>query len=167
MNKFAILLLNLILISTVFAGQITQQDIPTFTDEDIEKYKKGYETDLSPQHIDHDENEAIEKNTSEETSAQGGDYGNAAQETPAFYSPKGTLPNVSPEKMKNIWKSPENALILDGGYCEKYIKQICEMFGISFSRLGHRIKLSNGMEFIFAVRSVENGEAMDCFIREK
>ena len=72
MNKFALILLNLILISPIFAGQITQQqDMSTFTDQDLEKYKKVSEPDLSTQHLDHDKNEAIEKDSSEETGAQG------------------------------------------------------------------------------------------------
>jgi hypothetical protein len=72
MNKLAILLLNLILFSSAFAGEITQQrDISTFTDQDLEKYKKGSGPDSSIRRLDRDKNEAIEKDSSKETGAQG------------------------------------------------------------------------------------------------
>lgn len=72
MNKVAVLILNLIIISPVFAGQITQQrDISTFSDQDLEKYKKVSDPNLSTQDLDHDTNEAIEKNSIEEAGAQG------------------------------------------------------------------------------------------------
>jgi hypothetical protein len=68
MNKFAILLLNLILVSPVFAGHITQQDKPVFTDKDLEKYIEMSGQNVSPQE-EREKNEGIENDPHE--SAQG------------------------------------------------------------------------------------------------
>jgi len=70
MNKFAILLLNLILISPVFAGNIIQQDVPIYSDQDLKKYKKASDQNLSPESLEHDKNKAIEINSGERADAQ-------------------------------------------------------------------------------------------------
>ncbi len=66
MNKFAILLLNLIFISPVFAGNITQQqEVPIFSDQDLEKYKRASNPVLPLQDLDRDRNEGIKKDSDE------------------------------------------------------------------------------------------------------
>jgi len=72
MRIFSLILWNLILISAVCAGQITQQDIPTFTDQDLEKYKKASDPNLSPQHLEHNKNEDIGIDSSETNGTRGG-----------------------------------------------------------------------------------------------
>ncbi|HUO78008.1 MAG TPA: hypothetical protein VMU21_10590 [Thermodesulfovibrionales bacterium] len=68
MKKIAVLLWNLILIPPVFAGEIIQQDIPTFTDQDLEKYKKISEPDVTP----HDRNKTEMSSSSEDTGIREG-----------------------------------------------------------------------------------------------
>jgi hypothetical protein len=70
MNKFIIILLNLLLFSPVFAGNITQQDIPVFTDQDLEKYKEVSGSNLSPLH-EQEKNEVIENDFHEGAENQG------------------------------------------------------------------------------------------------
>jgi hypothetical protein len=70
MNKFAILLLNFILISPVFARDIIQHDKPVFTDQDLEKYIERSSRNVSPQH-EQEKDEVIETDPHEGAENQG------------------------------------------------------------------------------------------------
>ncbi|TAN42409.1 MAG: hypothetical protein EPN25_02935 [Nitrospirae bacterium] len=70
MYKFAIILLNLIIASAVFAEK--QQDAAIFTDQDLMKYKRSSEPDLPPLDLGHHKNESIKKNSGDKAAdAQG------------------------------------------------------------------------------------------------